>query len=82
VRWNLCTTAQAGIVDESSIRLYEDGHERLLTLEGCKGKACIWSAQPGTDIDYPNPDNVLVGFTVRLEAGESAIMNVSLKKIK
>lgn len=82
VRWNLCTTAQAGIVDESSIRLYADGHERLLTLEGCRGKACIWSAQPGTDIDYPNPDNVLVGFTVRLEAGESAIMNVSLKKIK
>ena len=82
VRWNLCTTAQAEIMDDTCIRLFADGHERLLRLEGCNGKAAIWSAQPATDIDYPNPDNVLVGFTVDLEAGESAIMNVSLKKIK
>ena len=82
VRWNLCTTAQAEILDDTCIRLFADGHERLLRLEGCNGKAAIWSAQPATDIDYPNPDNVLVGFTVDLEAGESAIMNVSLKKIK
>ena len=82
VRWNLCTTAQAEILDDTCIRLFADGHERLLRLEGCNGKAAIWSAQPGTDIDYPNPDNVLVGFTVDLEAGESAVMNVSLKKIK
>ncbi len=82
VRWNLCTTAQAEIMDDTCIRLFADGHERLLRLEGCNGKAAIWSAQPGTDIDYPNPDNVLVGFTVNLEAGESAVMNVSLIKIK
>ncbi len=82
VRWNLCTTAQAEIMDDTCIRLFADGHERLLRLEGCNGKAAIWSAQPGTDIDYPNPDNVLVGFTVDLEAGESAVMNVSLKRIK
>ena len=82
VRWNLCTTAQAEIMDDTCIRLFADGHERLLRLEGCNGKAAIWSAQPATDIDYPNPDNVLVGFTVDLEAGESAVMNVSLKKIK
>ena len=82
VRWNLCTTAQAEILDDTCIRLFADGHERLLRLEGCNGKAAIWSAQPGTDIDYPNPDNVLVGFTVDLEAGESAVMNVSLKRIK
>ena len=82
VRWNLCTMAQAEILDDTSIRLFADGHERLLRLEGCNGKAAIWSAQPGTDIDYPNPDNVLVGFTVDLEAGESAVMNVSLKRIK
>ena len=82
VRWNLCTTAQAEILDDTCIRLFADGHERLLRLEGCNGKAAIWSAQPATDIDYPNPDNVLVGFTVDLEAGESAVMNVSLKKIK
>ena len=82
VRWNLCTTAQAEILDDTCIRLFADGHERLLWLEGCNGKAAIWSAQPGTDIDYPNPDNVLVGFTVDLEAGESAVMNVSLKRIK
>ena len=82
VRWNLCTMAQAEILDDTSIRLFADGHERLLRLEGCNGKAAIWSAQPATDIDYPNPDNVLVGFTVDLEAGESAVMNVSLKKIK
>ena len=82
VRWNLCTTAQAEIMDDTCIRLFADGHERLLRLEGCNGKAAIWSAQPGTDIDYPNPDNVLVGFTVELEAEESAVMNVSLKKIK
>ena len=82
VRWNLCTTAQAEILDDTCIRLFADGHERLLRLEGCNGKAAIWSAQPGTDIDYPNPDNVLVGFTVELEAEESAVMNVSLKKIK
>lgn len=82
VRWNLCTTAQAEILDDTCIMLFADGHERLLRLEGCNGKAAIWSAQPATDIDYPNPDNVLVGFTVDLEAGESAIMNVSLKKIK
>ena len=82
VRWNLCTTAQAEIMDDTCIRLFADGHERLLRLEGCNGKAAIWSAQPGTDIDYPNPDNVLVGFTVELEAEESAVMNVSLIKIK
>ena len=82
VRWNLCTTAQAEILDDTCIRLFADGHERLLRLEGCNGKAAIWSAQPGTDIDYPNPDNVLVGFTVELEAEESAVMNVSLIKIK
>ena len=82
VRWNLCTTAQAEILDDTCIRLFADGHERLLRLEGCNGKAAIWSAQPATDIDYPNPDNVLVGFTVDLEAGESAVMNVSLKRIK
>ncbi len=82
VRWNLCTTAQAEIMDDTCIRLFADGHERLLWLEGCNGKAAIWSAQPGTDIDYPNPDNVLVGFTVELEAEESAVMNVSLIKIK
>ena len=82
VRWNLCTTAQAEIMDDTCIRLFADGHARLLRLEGCNGKAAIWSAQPGTDIDYPNPDNVLVGFTVELEAEESAVMNVSLIKIK
>lgn len=82
VRWCMCSMADAEIIDGRTIRLSRNGHSRILTLEGCEGTARIWSAQPETDYDYPNPDNVLVGFTLTVPAKESAVFRVKLTKEK
>lgn len=82
IRWAMCTMADAEIVDDTAVRLSKNGHTRILRAEGSGAKAAIWSAQPQTDYDHPNPDNVLVGFTYRVPAGEESIMTVSLTKEK
>ena len=82
VRWAMCSMADAEIVDGSTIRLSKNGHSRLLKIEGFDAEAAIWSAQPETDYDYPNPDNVLVGFTFTLAPEQAAKVTVRLTKEK
>ncbi|MBR5924899.1 MAG: heparinase II/III family protein [Bacteroidales bacterium] len=82
VRWAMCSMADAEIVDASTIRLSKNGHSRLLKIDGYDAKAEIWSAQPATEFDYPNPDNVLAGFTFSLAPEEKATLNVRLIKEK
>lgn len=82
VRWAMCSMADAERVDGSTIRLSKNGHSRLLKIEGFDAEAAIWSAQPETDYDYPNPDNVLVGFTFTLAPEQAAKVTVRLTKEK
>lgn len=82
VRWSMCSMANAEIVDAETIRLSKNGHSRLLKIEGFDAKAEIWSAQPETEYDQPNPDNVLVGFTFTLAPEQAAIVRVTLTKEK
>ena len=83
VRWCMCTMADAEIIDNQTIRLSKNGHVRLLVMDGPKkGEASIWSAQPQTDYDYPNPDNSLVGFSFILNANERTIVRIRLIKEK
>lgn len=82
IRWGMCTMASAELVDESTIRLSKNGHSRILKLEGCDARAEIWPARTDTEYDYPNPDNLMVGFTFSLAAEEAATVTVSLTKEK
>ena len=80
VRWCMCTMAEAEVLDSQKIKLSKNGHVRILTLSGKQAQAATWSAQPNTDYDYPNPDNLLVGFTFKLDPGERTVVKVSLTK--
>lgn len=82
IRWCMCSMADAELLDSRTIRLSKNGHSRILSLEGFEGTAQIWSAQPETDYDHPNPDNVLVGFTLTVPSTESASFRIKLTKEK
>ncbi len=82
IRWSMCTLADAEIIDSQTIRLSKKGHERILRLSGEQAEAAIWSAQPQTDYDQPNPNNTLVGFTFNLKPWQRTIVRVTLTKVK
>ena len=80
VRWVMCTTAAAEIVDEHSIRLTKNGHSRLLVAEadGADPVAALLQAGPVHDYDFDNPDNLIAGFTLELGAWDTACLRVKL----
>jgi len=82
VRWTMCSMADAEIIDSTAIRLSKDGHSRILRLEGHTAKAEIWPAKGGANYDYPNPDNLMVGFTLKLEPWETVDLKIRLIKEK
>ena len=82
VRWAMCTLADAEIVDASTIRLSKNGRSRIMkvTVDGADPQLAIWPAGPVNDYDYPNPDNLMVGFTLDLPSSGIAGIKVELIK--
>ena len=82
VRWAMCTTADAEIAGPDCIRLSRNGHSRLLRVEaaGAVPVLSTWQAGPEHDYDFPNPDNVMVGFTINVDADAAACIRVELVK--
>lgn len=83
VRWSMCTMADAEVIDSNTIKLSKRGHVRYLKIDSVvAAEAAVWSAQPQTDYDQPNPADRLVGFTFKLAPFEKTVVRVQLIKEK
>lgn len=82
LRWAMCTSAKARIVDSRTIELSKDGHVRRLTVVDKNARSMVWPASSENSYDLPNPGSVMVGFERGLDAGEKVTLIVKLQKIK
>ena len=81
VRWSMCTMADAEVIDSHTIKLSKRGHVRYLKIDSVvAAEAAVWSAQPQTNYDQPNPADRLVGFTFKLAPFEKTVVRVQLIK--
>lgn len=78
VRWTMMTTATPEL-HEKSIVLTKDGKKLVLKVDtNLPVNMKTWSTTPTTTYDAQNPGTVLVGFELKLEAGQKTAFQVEL----
>ena len=83
VRWNMCTIANAEIIDDRTISLKSKGKEIILRAVAPKGvKAYIMSNAPTTFYDCENKGTCRVGFAVTMRPNSKATIKVVLEPQK
>jgi hypothetical protein len=71
IRWAMLTSADVRITGKNTAELVKDG--KTLTLKVVSEKEIkmkTWSTAPTNDFDAENPGTVMVGFEVKVTAGE------------
>ena len=87
VRWTLVSQAEPTLTEEGII-LSKNGISMLLRTEGAPVDYRIWSSDPKTydspvaGIDAPNPDSWICGYETSLDAGCSATLVTTLRRIQ
>jgi hypothetical protein len=78
IRWNMLTPAHVALDGDKAL-LTEDGKKLHLIIQGLEGvKWKIYSTDPKTDYDAPNPGTVMVGFEYNAQPGEDLKFQVLL----
>ena len=79
VRWTMVAPDDAKITKKNTIELKKDGKKlKLEVAEPAKVSMKMWSTEPTTDYDKPNPGTILVGFEVKIPAGTATALTVKL----
>ncbi len=79
VRWAMVTPADATVTAPGQATLAQKGRTLAFrVLEPAQAEVRIWSTEPPTDIDAPNPGTRLIGFEVRVPMGEARRLVVHL----
>ena len=82
IRWNMCTFADATIIDENTILLTENGKGvTIRALEPSCAKAYIMSNNTNTSFDAKN-EGVRVGFTITIPPSSKQQLRVELEPKK
>lgn len=78
VRWTMMTTATPEL-NEKSIVLTKNGKKLLLKIESdLPVTTKTWSTEPTNNYDAPNPETILVGFEMKLDANQKTGIQVKL----
>lgn len=78
VVWNMTTPAEVELTEDGAI-LSKDGKKLYLKVQGTqKVEMRVWSNQPTTDYDAPNPGTMRVGFECELPAHTQQTFEVLL----
>ena len=78
IRWTMLTTANVTL-NEGGATLTKDGKKLLLQVKGPDNlQMKIWSTEPTTDYDAPNPGTKLIGFECELPANRTEAFQVLL----
>ena len=86
IRWTLVSQAEPELT-EGGIVLSKDGVRMLLRTEGAPVEYRIWSSDPKTydspvaGVDAPNPGTWICGYETALDAGCSATLVTTLRRI-
>lgn len=80
IKWVMTTSAEAYVLSGKEIRLDKDGKSMVLKIDTDLEDFCphVWPNDPPHDYDAPNPGTCRVGFTLKIPAGVTADINVSL----
>jgi hypothetical protein len=79
VRWAMLTSADVEITGSNTARLTKDGKTLTLKVVSSKGvKMKTWSTAPTNDYDAENPGTQMIGFEIKMLAGEDFWDNVLL----
>lgn len=86
IRWTLVSQAEPELT-EGGIVLSKDGIRMLLRTEGAPVEYRIWSSDPKTydspvaGVDAPNPGTWMCGYETALDAGCSATLVTTLRRL-